>query len=239
MKLEVLEKALHNAFDVCTDWDEQSKLTLVDLVIYTLNNQQLMWNGRYYLLKQGIATGAKHAVPLANILMSFVIRDMLSNNETMKSLFDTKVKLWKRFIDDGTGVFEGTIEEFMNFYCILKDSFKLYDLEITCDTDTYIVNENGLVQKNQHFITFLDVELCKSCGMIHSREHRKDTATTSYLSIRSAHPRHTFAGIVKSQMLRIRRICSSDEDYLNAIKELEIRCLNSGYSPVMVKISLV
>ena len=235
VKFTVLEKALHNAFDTCTGWDEHSKSVLVELIIYTLKNQQLMWEGKYYLLKQGIATGAKHAVPLANILMTFVVKDMLLNNQTMKLLFESRIMLWRRFIDDGTGVYKGTIGDFWDFYCLLQESFKFYDLEITCDTDTHFITEEGLIQKSVEYITFLDVELYKSGGTIHSREHRKETATTSYLSIKSAHPRHTFAGIVKSQLFRVRRICSSDEDYANSVKELEKRCLNSGYSRVMVQ----
>ena len=235
VKFSVLTKALHHAFDTCTDWNEHSKDLLVEIIIYTLENQQLMWDGKYYLLKQGIATGAKHAVPLANILMSFIIKDLLLNNQTVKLIFDSNVYLWRRFIDDGTGIFKGTIEDFGNFHRLLQEGFKRYDLEITCDTDTHTVSEEGFIKKNIDFITFLDVEVFKRGGTIHTREHRKETATTSYLSIQSAHPRHTFAGIVKSQLYRIRRICSSNEDFVNAVGNLETRCLNSGYSPVMVQ----
>ena len=50
----------------------------------------------------------------------------------------------------------------------------------------------------------------------------------------SAHPKHTFAGIVKSQLVRLRRICSNDSDFLNSVDELKVRCVNSGYSIAMV-----
>ena len=42
-------------------------------------------------------------------------------------------------------------------------------------------------------------------------------------------PTFTFMGIVKSQMYRLRRLCSRDEDYKDAIQNLKKRCLNSGY----------
>ena len=53
--------------------------------------------------------------------------------------------------------------------------------------------------------------------------------------MQSAHPKHTFSGIVKSQMYRLRRICSLNEDFEEALINLERCCLNSGYDEVMVR----
>ena len=41
-------------------------------------------------------------------------------------------------------------------------------------------------------------------------------------------------GIVKSQMYRLRRLCSREDDYLSAIAGLKKRCINSGYDQIMV-----
>ena len=79
-----------------------------------------------------------------------------------------------------------------------------------------------------------DIELYKSNGTVESREHRKDTSAATYLLSTSAHPSHTFAGIVKSQLIRLRRICSNDEDFINSVDKLRIRCLDSGYNASMV-----
>ena len=49
------------------------------------------------------------------------------------------------------------------------------------------------------------------------------------MPIRSAHPRHCFPGIIKSQLFRLRRICSQDVDFIIAVERLRNRCLNSGY----------
>ena len=65
--------------------------------------------------------------------------------------------------------------------------------------------------------------------MFHTKEHRKETASNSYIKIGSAHPSHTFKGIIKSQMYRLRRLCSKDRDFLLAIDNLKSRCINSGY----------
>lgn len=56
----------------------------------------------------------------------------------------------------------------------------------------------------------------------------------SYVKFGSAHPKHCFKGIVKSQMFRLRRLCSKDSDFMHAIGKLRQRCMNSGYDMVMV-----
>ena len=83
-------------------------------------------------------------------------------------------------------------------------------------------------------IVILDIEVFKVENQLHTREHRKETASNSYLRMGSAHPDYTFKGIVKSQMYRLRKLCSREVDYVSAIAELKKRCLNSGYDPTMV-----
>ena len=65
-------------------------------------------------------------------------------------------------------------------------------------------------------------------------EHRKVTSASTYLLSTSAHPSHTFVGIVKSQLIRLRRICSNNEDFNVSVENLKSRCLDSGYSASMV-----
>ena len=66
-------------------------------------------------------------------------------------------------------------------------------------------------------VTFLDVDLFKSEGTIHTKEHCKVTSSNLYLRFESAHPQHTFPGIAKSQLYRIRRLCSRDADFEDAV----------------------
>ena len=79
------------------------------------------------------------------------------------------------------------------------------------------------------------MDIFKADGTIHSKEHRKETSVNSYLPINSAHPRHTFSGIVRSQLFRLRRLCSRDIDFNNSVNDLKTRCLRSGYTKEMVE----
>ena len=107
-------------------------------------------------------------------------------------------------------------------------------MELTCDTDTHIVDGDNISIKDDSFITFLDMDIFKVDNTIHTREHRKETSATTYLLHNSAHPRHTFSGIVKSQVYRLRRLCSRDVEFVKSVAELKIRCLNSCYPATMV-----
>ena len=188
------------------------------------------------MLNQGIPTGGKHSVPLANILLTFVLLNACENDDEFKNYIVTYMKLFKRFIDDCFGILQGSFSFFLEFYTKLQEMFRKFDLELTCDTDTHKVEDvNNVIEKEEKFLTFLDIDVFKANGIVHSKEHRKETSVNSYLPITSAHPRHTFAGIVKSQLFRLRKLCSRECDFQNSVKELKKRCLRSGYSKEMVE----
>ena len=94
---------------------------------------------------------------------------------------------------------------------------------------------NVFVRKASKVVTFLDMDVYKRDNVVHTKEHRKETSAESYLFVSSAHARHTFAGIVKSQLYRIRRLCSLKSDFETAIDNLKVRCLKSGYNLKMVE----
>ena len=234
VKFEYLELALRHCFNKCTDWANTVVNLLIEIIMYTLKNQQIYWNNMFYTLNQGIPTGGKHSVPLANILLTFILLYTFETDLEFKHQFDDIIQLWKRFIDDCFGIMKGSINDFLNWFNSLQDVFSRYGLELTCDTDSHQLLNSDLVEKQDKVITFLDMDIFKVDGTIHSREHRKETSVNSYVSVKSAHPRHTFAGIVKSQLFRIRRLCSRDADFKEAVDNLKMRCISSGYDITMI-----
>ena len=186
-------------------------------------------------VSQGIPTGGKHSVPLANILLTFILEHTLETDARFKDQFTELMQIWKRFIDDCFGIMKGTIGDFANWFNTLQEVFSRYGLELTCDTDSHELNNGDLVEKDTKVLTFLDMDIFKADGTIHSKEHRKETSVSSYISVKSCHPRHTFAGIVKSQLYRIRRLCSRDCDFRESVESLTTRCIRSGYNLNMVR----
>ena len=105
---------------------------------------------------------------------------------------------------------------------------------MTSDTDSHKIENNVIIEKEDRFLNFLDLEIFKADGVIQTREHWKSNSVNKYLCATSAHPRHTFPGIVKHQMNRLCRLCSRDMDFKDAIQNLEFGCLNAGYRKTMV-----
>ena len=107
------------------------------------------------MLSQGITTGGKHSVPIANILLSFVLLSAIEQD----SDFMQNIKLWVRFIDDGKGIFLGTIDEFELWFHKLEDAFEKFGLKLTCDTDRFSYINNVFVPKSDRGVTFLDMDV--------------------------------------------------------------------------------
>ena len=231
VKFPYLFDSLKDCFKKCTKWSNRQIVILLEIIFYTLQHQQLKWDNKIYMLKQGIPTGAKHSVPLANIFLTYIIKNLLHTNERFKDIYNNNIVLWKRFIDDCGGLSKGSIMNFMNWFGILKEHFRKYELELTADTDSYIIDDDGVTyrEKEEKCATFLDIDILKDENNIHTKEHRKETSATSYLNYTSAHSRSTFKGIMRSQLYRIRRLCSRDSDYKEAVEQLKQRCVSSGY----------
>ena len=64
--------------------------------------------------------------------------------------------------------------------------------------------------------------------------YTKKTDTKQYIRKESCHPKHQFLGIPYSQALRIKRICSSNEEYEKECLTLKTNLLKRGYTEASV-----
>ena len=220
VNFEHLATAIVDCLNSCTDWSLPVKSLLLEIIIYTLEEQQIVWNGGYYKLNKGIPTGGRHCVPLANILLTYILKDLVKSNIKFRMEFETNLKLWKRFIDDCAGVHIGR-DNFLNFFNMLNEHCNKFDLNLTYESSPTSIH-------------FLDIEIFITENKFHTKEHRKETASNSYIKFGSAHPKHCFKGIIKSQLTRLRRLCSRDTDFIEAVDKLRDRCIKSGYDTTMV-----
>ena len=229
VKFPYLFDSIKDCFKRCTKWSNHQIALLLELIFYTLRNQQIQWEEKIYTFKQGLLTGGKHSVPLANIFLTYIMKELLRTNADFKRVFNEIIVLWKRFIDDCAGITKGNIYDYLRWFKILQEHFQKFDLELTTDTDSFAIDGEIITEKETKVATVLDMDIFKEENTVHTKEHRKETSASTYLHYTSAHPRYTFKGIMKSQILRIRRLCSRDEDYLDAVQLLKVRCEASGY----------
>lgn len=84
-------------------------------------------------------------------------------------------------------------------------------------------------------IDFLDTTVYKGPNFVKTqvldtKVFFKATDTHALLHKSSFHSRHTFRGLVKSQLIRFRRICSGDGDFWDAVRILYRALMKRGYS---------
>ena len=78
-------------------------------------------------------------------------------------------------------------------------------------------------------VNFLDVQVIKQDNNLITDLFTKPTDTHQLLHRASCHPNHTKRGIPYSQALRIRRICSEEQFFVNRVADLKTWLLARGY----------
>ena len=124
-----------------------------------------------------------------------------------------------RFVDDGTGIWQGTISYFHEWIGVLKQtSVAMYGLDFTYEV-------HPITEPCQ----FLDIQFSFNDGTLVTDIYRKPTDANRYLEFSSYHPRHTFRSIIYAQGLRYRRIINSDSTLSTRLDELKGFFLRSSY----------
>ena len=167
-----------------------------------------------------IPTGGVPSVDLGNIAVFYVLRNLVYDPERRP----VEIVSFMRFVDDGTGIWQGSITHFHEWIGILKQtSIALYGLDFTYEV-------HPITEPCQ----FLDIQFSFNDGTLATDVYRKPTDANRYLEFSSCHPRHTFRSIIYSQGLRYRRIINSNETLSNRLEELKGFFLQSSYPPKIV-----
>ena len=185
---------------------------LVDLIqqILTLNN--FTFNGEHYLQTQGTAMGTRMAPSYANLFMAKL-------EETLLTQTTISPRIWWRYIDDVFAIWDKGQDELENFLQQINTFHNTIKFTAEWSTDP---------------VSFLDTTVILDAGTIHTDLYTKPTDTHQYLSPESCHPKHCTTSIPYSQSLRIRRICSRDEDYTKRTEELKEHLKGRGYRDTTV-----
>lgn len=186
---------------------------LLQLLDINLSRNDFVFNEKYYLQIKGTAMGKKFAPAYANIFMA-------NWEEEVFAKCQQKPTHYLRYLDDIWGIWTGSREEFEQFLAILNS----HDASIKLKYEI-----------SQESITFLDTTVYKRPGFADNNQldikvFFKKTDTHALLFKTSFHPAHTFRGIVKSQLLRFRRICTRDDDFMEAVRLLFKALRERGYS---------
>ena len=179
---------------------EKEILALLEL---NLNSNDFQFNDEWYLQVSGTAMGKKYAPSYANVDMAILEEEVLERAPKKPLVFF-------RFLDDIFVIWTHSEEEFMEFFNCLnnhRESIKF----------THNISKES--------VDFLDVTLYKGNKFKHhstldTKVYFKPTDTHELLHKNSFHPKHTFHGIIKSQLIRYFKICSDNESFDTACSTL-------------------
>ena len=208
------------------DWPPDFKDWLLDLVRLSLNSSFGRFGKSWYKSIIGIPTGGSLSVSLANIAVYYVLRSVIYNSpDTPDSLMALK-----RFVDDLTGLWVGSEEDFIIWSDQVNERLGDFGLSIKDSPDI-----KWDFKKPGEYTTFLDINYSfdLSSGLITDVNIKKTDART-FLHFSSYHPRQTFKSIVYSQCLRYRRIINEHIRLVRRLDELGKCFINSGYPKKMV-----
>ncbi|CAJ0967227.1 unnamed protein product [Ranitomeya imitator] len=177
---------------------------LLELLDFVLQRNYFLFGGKYYHQLRGTAMGSPCAPTYANLLLGWWEDTLIFKDED--EIWSPRIIFWGRFIDDILVLWRGDARSFSDFVAYLNTTIE--GLFFTFE----IGGQN---------INFLDVNICRQVdGSLSTTIFRKPTATNSLLRWESHHPFPLKRGIPKGQFLRLRRNCSTLNDFERKSLEL-------------------
>jgi len=185
---------------------------ILDLLNISLNNNDFLFNGSFWLQKSGTAMGKIFAPSYANLFMAKIEEDFFS-------IIGYRPPFYSRFLDDIFFIWTESYNKLLSFI----DLFNAFHRSIKL---THRISQTE--------IDFLDICIYTQpfgdSFNLGSRVHFKPTNTHRLLHKHSFHPKHTFAGIIKGQLTRYFRLCSDITDFHKATSILFRELRNMKYS---------
>lgn len=213
-------QAIKNIFQKNPDPKRPDK-EIVQFLEINLSRNDFIFNGEFYLQIKGTAMGKKFAPAYANIFMAEWEASALASSPK-------KPAHYYRYLDDIWGVWTHSREDFLEWV----DHLNAHNPSIKIKFETHTQSVN-----------FLDTTTFKgpdfsTTGILDTKVFFKETDTHALLHARSFHPKHTFAGLVKSQLLRFHRICTKHEDFMEATRILFKALKQRGYNRSLLRKTL-
>ena len=186
---------------------------IIQLLDLCLSNNDFEFDGKFYLQIHGTAMGKLFAPNYANIFMAQWEGEALAKSPLQPLIY-------LRFLDDIFILWQHGEQAFWKFFETLNSHTHSIKLKATLSHTS---------------IDFLDVTIYKSdlfreTGKLDTKVYFKPTDTHDLLHKHSYHPKHTFKGILKSQIIRFHRISSRESDFEQACSTLFSSLRTRGYS---------
>ena len=188
--------------------------SLLQLLEKVLKCNYFDFHGRHFLQVGGTAMGTKVAPSYANTFMGWF-------EETYVYTYHLQPLVWKRFIDDIFLIWQYGETELNLFISYLNNCMNCMKFE---------------AEKSTRSVHFLDTTVnVDQDGILTTSLYTKPTDSHNYINFHSCHPRACNKGIPYSQFLRLRRICSSTDDFVKESKMLAFYFHKAEYPITMIQ----
>lgn len=181
---------VRNACQTAGYLDPPDPLRFRQMITLIIKNNIFHFQGeKWFHQLNGTAMGASISVYFANAFMYYKTAQLIHNPPPKLSLF-------VRYIDDIVGIWDGNEEEIERAFSEVVDN----NIRLT-------------FVKDKRSLAALDVLILAEDSKLATTLYRKPTDSNQFIHWSSAHPPHLKNSIPYSQLLRVRRICSKDDDY--------------------------
>ena len=195
--------------------DKPSTDNIIQLLSKVLTMNNFDFAGKHYLQVGGTAMGTKVAPSFANTFMGWFEHHHVYT-------YPKQPLIWVRFIDDIFQVWPHGMEEFRKFETHLNECVPS------------IKFETEISASQVHFLD-TTVSIDSETNSITTNLYTKPTDAHNYLSYKSCHPKNCKSAIPYSQFLRLRRICSKDEDFISNARIMAGHFMKADYPPKVVQ----
>ena len=188
---------------------------LIKLLKILLENNEFEFNGHLYKQILGASMGAVPSPEICDLRLFDILENIFK-----KYNHRNKILAHLRYRDDGFMVINATESEILQFFELANQEHKYIKF-------TYNIHMNETV--------FLDTKVHKgsrfrNSGVLDLETFIKPTETFMYLHRSSAHPKATFRGFIKGEIIRHKRNTSDPHKTKQFISQFKKRLLSRGYS---------
>ena len=179
-------------------------------VILTSNNS--VFNNEHLVQTNGTATGSKNSCSYSDLAMEPIDNEIYRASRTIFR----ELIMYRRFRDDCFILWTGSLDllkRFLYYVNILDPSLKF----------TIVIGGKSL--------KFMDLFITLRDGLLHTTVYSKPTDGHLYLHFDSCHPRSTKSAVETGVALRLRRICSSEEEFDHAMKNYQAYLVSRNHTP--------
>ena len=187
---------------------------IIALAELCIKNSVVCYRGKWYRTKVGLPTGGPESGSIANIVVYFVLENILLPHPKIAAL--NQMSSRKRFLDDLWFGWRGNGRQFKLFITALNEIGRGVGITF-----------KGDVAKSVDFLD-VTVSLTKE-GSFDTKLYTKPTDASRYLHRRSDHALHTFTSIPFSQFRRAVVLSSDTQQRDKSLDYITQKLKDSGY----------